>query len=116
VSANGEPEAWGSLPPRGTRLACPALEDGVCQIYEYRPLICRKFGIPLYNPDRPGRVYACELNFGDGEEIVDGKLVQIQTGIHQEWKLLQSDYNDAGLPRDVEPLTVARALLEDFRI
>jgi len=47
---------------------------------------------------------------------VDGELVQIQTGIHQEWKQLQSDYNDAGLTRDVEPLTVARALLEDFRI
>jgi Fe-S-cluster containining protein len=114
VTVKGEPEAWGSLPPPGTRLPCPALENGVCRIYEHRPLICRKFGIPLYNPDRPGRVYACELNFGDGEEIVDGRLVQIQTGIHQEWKQLQSDYNDAGLPRDAEPLTVARAILEVF--
>ena len=114
VAANGEPEAWGSLPPVGTRLACPALEDGVCQIYEFRPLICRKFGIPLYNPDKPGRIFACELNFKDGEEIADSELVQIQTGIHGRWRKVQADYNEAGGVRDLEPLTVARAILEDF--
>ena len=115
VSDQGEPEAWGSLPPPGTRLACPALdEDGVCTIYEHRPLICRKFGIPLWNPDRPGRVYACELNFQPGEEIVDPELIQIQTSIHQDWKQAQADYNNAGGRRDPDPITVARALIEDF--
>jgi len=115
VSMQGEPEAWGSLPPPGTRLACPALtEDGTCSIYEHRPLICRKFGIPLWNPDRPGRVYACELNFRPGEEIDDPDLIQIQTAIHQDWKQVQADYNQAGGRRDPEPITVARALIEDF--
>jgi Fe-S-cluster containining protein len=115
VAANGEPEAWGSLPAPGTRLACPALEEGgVCGIYEHRPLICRKFGIPLYNPDKPERVFACELNFRDGEAIEDGKLIQIQTGIHQHWKQVQADYNAAGGRRDPEPITVARAIVEDF--
>jgi Fe-S-cluster containining protein len=95
-------------------LPCPALEDGVCTIYEQRPLICRKFGIPLYNPDKPGQVFACELNFKDGDEIADGQLVQIQTGIHQRWKALQADYNRAGAYRDPDPITVARAILEDF--
>lgn len=114
VSRTGEPEAWGSLPPRGTRLPCPALEDGICQIYDFRPLICRKFGIPLYNPDKPGRVFACELNFRDGDEIDDPQLVQIQTGIHERWKQVQADYNAEGRFRDPEPITVARAILEDF--
>lgn len=114
VAASGEPEAWGSLPPPGTRLACPALEDGVCGIYQHRPLICRKFGIPLYNPDKPERVFACELNFRDGEAIEDGKLIQIQTGIHQRWKQVQADYNAAGGRRDQEPISVARAIVEDF--
>lgn len=114
VAARGEPEAWGSLPPVGTRLPCPALEDGVCRIYEFRPLICRKFGIPLYNPDKPDRVFACELNFQDGEAIDDPQLVQIQTGIHEQWRQVQRDYNDAGKRRDPEPITVARAILEDF--
>jgi Fe-S-cluster containining protein len=112
VNQQGEPEAWGSLPPAGTRLACPALESGVCQIYPYRPLICRKFGIPLWNPDRPGRVYACELNFREGEAIEDPQLIQIQTGLHQGWKQLQSEYNSQGHPRDSNPITIARAILE----
>lgn len=116
VTAKGEPEAWGSLPTKGTRLPCPALKDGACQIYEYRPLICRKFGIPLYNPDRPGRIYACELNFQDGEEILDGQLIRIQSRLHQDWKALQAAWNDAGLRRDPEPLTVARVIGEGFTV
>ncbi|MCC6393025.1 MAG: YkgJ family cysteine cluster protein [Bryobacterales bacterium] len=114
VSLGGEPEAWGSLPSPGARLACPALEDGACSIYEYRPLICRKFGIPLYNPDKPGRVFACELNFRNGEAIDDPHLVQIQSAIHHEWKQVQIGYNEAGGYRDSHPITVARAILEDF--
>jgi Fe-S-cluster containining protein len=114
VAKVGMQEAWGSLPPRGSRLACPALVDGACTIYEHRPLICRKFGIPLYNPDKPGQVFACELNFHDGDAIDDGELVQIQTGIHYEWKQVQRDYNDAGGYRDPQPITVARAIVEDF--
>ncbi|MEZ5351026.1 MAG: YkgJ family cysteine cluster protein [Bryobacteraceae bacterium] len=104
-------EAWGSLPPAGARLACPALVDDRCAIYEHRPILCRKFGIPLWNPDRPGRVYACELNFAPGEEIEDGQLIQIQTELHGEWKQVQREYNESGGYRDPEPITVARAML-----
>jgi Fe-S-cluster containining protein len=114
VGGQGEPEAWGSLPPPGARLACPALESGVCQIYPYRPLICRKFGVPLWNPDRPGRVYACELNFENGEAIEDSELIQIQTNLHHRWKSVQADYNAQGGPRDSQPITIARAILEDL--
>ncbi len=114
VTAKGEPEAWGSLPPAGTRLPCPALEDGVCSIYEFRPLICRKFGMPLYNPAKPERVFACELNFTDGDEIIDVHLMEIQSAIHEEFKAINADYSDAGGRMEEEPLTVARAILEDF--
>ena len=114
VTEKGEPESWGSLPPSGTRLPCPALLDGVCIIYDFRPLMCHKFGMPLYNPDKPDQIFACELNFKNGEEIEDGKLIQIQTSIHRAWKELQSDYNQADGYRDSKPLTVARAILEDF--
>jgi Fe-S-cluster containining protein len=113
-TASGEREQWGKLPPEGTRLACPALEEGVCTIYEYRPLICRKFGMPIFNPDRPDRVMACELNFRLGEAIEDGELIQVQTGLHEQWKAAQRDYNDAGGRRDAEPISVARAIVEDF--
>jgi Fe-S-cluster containining protein len=114
ITKQGEPESWGSLPPVGSRLACPALDGDVCAIYHARPLMCHKFGMPLFNPDKPDQVFACELNFKNGEEIEDSKLIQIQTGIHRAWRELQSDYHDAGGYRDPEPLTVARAILEDF--
>lgn len=43
--------------------ACPNLDDnGLCVMYEHRPLVCRTFGLPL----REGRKYlgdVCELNF-----------------------------------------------------
>jgi len=113
VARRGQVESWGSLQPEGLRLPCPALVDGACTIYEFRPMICRKFGIPLWNPDRPGRVHACQLNFKDGEEIEDGELIQIQTALHQEWKSLQSHYSSTGGHRDTQPVTIARAIAED---
>jgi Fe-S-cluster containining protein len=108
------PDAWGSLPPPGLRLACPALENGECQIYDYRPVICRKYGMPLYNPQKPDRVFACELNFKPGEEIDDPQLVQIQTKLYEDAVAVQTDYNRQGGRRDSRPITVARAILEDF--
>lgn len=113
VASRGQVESWGALQPEGLRLPCPALLDGACTIYDSRPMICRKFGVPLWNPDRPGRVHACQLNFQDGEEIQDGQLIQIQTGLHQDWKALQADYNSAGGYRDASPVTIARAIAED---
>lgn len=112
LTGEGATESWGSL-GEGKRLPCPALENGQCLIYDHRPLICRKFGIPLYHPDRPGRLNVCKLNFGDGEVIDDGALVQIQTELHYDWKSLQLAYNDARGWRDPKPLTVARAIVED---
>ena len=75
---------------RGARLPCPALVDGACSIYERRPVLCHAFGMPLYDPDKPERIMACELNFREGEEIEDPQLVQIQTGIQREWKALRA--------------------------
>lgn len=114
LGEHGVIEAWGSLPPKGTRLPCPALEDGACSIYDDRPMICRKYGIPLYSPKRPGEVNACELNFPKGEEIFDAELVQIQTGMYDRWKAVERDYTEAGGRRDAGPISVARAIVEDF--
>ncbi len=116
VGESGGPEAWGSLPPRGARLPCPALTaEGACGIYEARPLICRKFGVPLYYAEKPGQVFACERNFRAGEAIEDDRLIQIQPALHAAWKQVQRDYDAAGGYRDPSPITVARAILEDLR-
>ena len=107
-------DAWGTLPPPGMRLACPALENGACQIYAHRPLVCRKYGMPLFNPAKSDRIFACELNFKPGEEIEDGELVQIQTAIHHRWTETQIEFKLRGGKREAKPITVARAILEDL--
>ncbi|HEV2417107.1 MAG TPA: YkgJ family cysteine cluster protein [Terriglobia bacterium] len=114
LASRNVPDAWGSLPPPGLRLPCPALEDGACSIYDHRPMICRKYGIPLYSPQKPDRIFACELNFKPGEEIIDSDLVQIHTQLYDRWAGVQAEYNQQGGRRDPKPLTVARAILEDF--
>jgi len=114
MSAHGRIEAWGTLPEPHMRLACPALENGACAIYDHRPLVCRKFGIPIFNPDNPDRIYACELNFKPGEEIVDDELIPIQTDIYERWIGLQRAYGRAGGRTEKRPISVARAILEDF--
>jgi Fe-S-cluster containining protein len=108
------PDAWGSLPKPGLRLPCPALEQGACSIYTHRPLICHKYGIPLYNPRKPDQIFACELNFKPGESIDVTELVQIQTGIWERWTGEQASYTARAGRRDEKPVTVARAILEDF--
>ena len=90
----------------GRRLACAALTpDGACSIYPARPLVCRKFGMPIYDPRQPGQLKACELNFRAGEEMDSEGIVENQTEIHQRWEALKA--RDSDLRR----WTVATALL-----
>ena len=110
-----EGEEWGSSVPRGQGTPCAALdENGSCGMYEARPIMCRKFGVPISNPDQPDRVLACELNFADGEAIEDPGLVENQTSLYQAQLALQAAYNDAGGKRDEKPICIARAIAEDF--
>ena len=79
----------------GRRLACAALTpEGACAIYPARPLVCRKFGMPIYDPRQPGRLKACELNFLPGEEIDSEGIVERQTEIHQHWEALKARHSD----------------------
>lgn len=103
----------GRLPVLGLRLACPALEGAACSIYDTRPLICRKFGMPIYDPRRPGQVGACELNFSPGEAIDDDGLVERQTALFQRWQEVKTEVEER-VGWGKRELTVAHAILEDF--
>jgi Fe-S-cluster containining protein len=106
-------EQWGDPPP-AAGIPCPALTaDGSCGIYPVRPVLCRKFGVPIYNPEKPERVMACELNFAPGEAIEDPELIEQQTRLFQEQQRLQAAWNEAGGHRDAKPLNVARAIAEN---
>lgn len=108
----GGNEQWGDT-LEGGGLPCPALtENGACGIYEARPILCRKFGVPIYNPDKPGQVMACELNFAPGDAIEDDQLVTKQTSLYESQLALQSEWNNQGGARDSKPWSVARAIAE----
>jgi len=111
LAAQGLVESRGALLPARRRLACPALADGSCQIYSARPLLCRRFGGPVWRPAEPGRLYACEKNFRSGEAIDDPALRARQGRLATLRQEMEAAYERSGAPRDAEPLTVAHALL-----
>jgi Fe-S-cluster containining protein len=104
------------IPTTGLRLFCPALEDGACGLYEARPVVCRKWGIPLYDPNRPDNLQACELNFPAGTAFEDEELDRIierQTEISERWQRLKARVNDRVHPEKMG-YTIAEAILYDF--
>jgi uncharacterized protein len=50
---------------------CPFLYEGLCQIYDYRPLICRSHGLPILTMDTEGENWElsfCPLNFTKADD------------------------------------------------
>lgn len=69
-----------------TRTPCPVLSDeGACRLYAHRPRICRKYGIPLWNPERPDRVDTCPKNFVGVHDIDAGLIVEPQARWAEAW-------------------------------
>lgn len=68
------------------RVACPALDDGgSCLLYAWRPRLCRKYGIPLWHPDRPDEVRTCALNFRGITDIDAGLILDPQAEWARDW-------------------------------
>lgn len=94
------------------KISCPALnENGECSIYEARPVICRRFGPPVYDYKDPGKIYACELNFSEGEEIFDDELIPNQTEIGKKWDELKTEFNIENGFKKTASTTIAEAIL-----
>ena len=94
-------------------IPCPALKDDACTIYNHRPIIARKYGIPLWNPKNPRVLQACELNFEAGEEINGDGLVEPQMELEYLWLALKNGVlQDLDLPEVTA--TVASAILFDY--
>ncbi len=105
-------EALGRLVGR-RHIPCPALKDDACTIYGHRPIIARKFGIPLWNPKKPNVLQACELNFKEGEAIEADGLVEPQ--IMLEWQWLEfKDHTHQQLDLPELAATVASAIVFDY--
>ena len=92
------------------RAPCPVLdEDGRCRLYAHRPRICRKYGIPLWHPDRPHEVTTCPKNFRDAVDVEAEPILEPQARWAEDWIALRAEL---GLPAQ-ENVTIAEHLLAD---
>jgi len=78
----GDEEGRGEFFSRHDRLPCPVLdpEAGVCQLYAWRPLSCRTYGLPVRSG---GKVLPpCQLNFGGADRgaIVEAAAIEPDPG------------------------------------
>jgi uncharacterized protein len=84
------------IKPEQTKDKCAFLKNGLCQIYEFRPLICRTHGLPLaYGKDddpMDKTVSFCELNFKDGEPEFSEKNVLDMDELNIEFTLLNEKF------------------------
>lgn len=93
--------------------------DDACSIYGNRPILARKYGIPLWNPKKPNVLQACELNFTDGEVIEAEGLVEPQMQLEYRWLSFKNSVDEQlDLPDLVATVASAvgfdyEALLED---
>jgi len=103
-----------SITPRpGLRLPCPALHNDACTIYDARPIICRKWGVPVFNPKKPMELQACELNFRPGEEIDADEIVEPQARLLEQWVELKDRAREQ-LEQTISSTTIAEALIYDY--
>jgi len=92
-----------------TRTPCPALDDDArCQLYDARPRLCRKYGIPLWHPDRPHEVTTCALNFTRVTDIDAQMILEPQA----EWARAWIRLREATGQRHGDVATIAEHLLE----
>jgi len=91
------------------RAPCPVLgDDGRCLMYEHRPRICRKYGIPLWHPDKPHEVRCCSLNFRDAEDIDSELILEPQAAWAEDWIRVREALGIT----DTEDRTIAEHLLQ----
>jgi len=64
-------EEWEAFMPEGDETPCPLLgDDGLCLVYQNRPMTCRLHGIPLI--DVSGEIFHdewCTLNFTENDPL-----------------------------------------------
>jgi Fe-S-cluster containining protein len=94
---------------------CPLLINGICAVYDHRPVICRCFGAPLAD-DVTGEVRTCPKNFPDMREkdytfrAISTRMLSTQTVLLTQYLLKETgkDISDDYIP----PLTSIVEVLE----
>ncbi len=92
---------------RSAKMSCPALENGVCLIYDHRPHICRIFGPTIRGPRRAVRLEGC----GYFRKDIPEADFPILSNYKDEDVLLKALFAAAGRKRIREADTIIPAAL-----
>lgn len=96
-----------SISRRSAKMSCPALENGVCMIYDQRPHICRIFGPTIRGPRRAVRLAGC----GYFTKDIPESDFPIYDHYDEEKKLQKAMFVKAGRKRIREVDTIIPAAL-----
>jgi len=112
-------EEWEVLMPDDDETPCPLLDDdGLCLVYQYRPMTCRLHGIPLI--DVSGEIFHdewCTLNFTEEDPLSrKGLRWEFRETFQQELLLFQ-EFTSTLLNEKSNELDtlIPTALLIDFK-
>lgn len=98
--------AAGIRPALDEAADCPFLKDGLCQIYPFRPIICRTHGLPLayLNDQDDWQVWFCQNNFVDADDAqFDQDSVLNMEQINQQLAELQAEFVRLGGAAGINP-------------
>ncbi len=95
------------------RLRCPLLrDDDLCALYEFRPVTCRVYGLPL---DIDGETHTCgKSGFVPGKQYPTVKMRNINEGLIQMSKDLAQDVGSKYADLHTMLMPVSMALLTEF--
>ena len=96
-----------SISRRSAKMSCPALENGICMIYNQRPHICRIFGPTIRGPRRAVRLAGC----GYFTKDIPESDFPIYDHYEEEKKLQKAMFIKAGRKRLREVDTIIPAAL-----
>ena len=95
------------------RIKCPLLsEDNTCILYEFRPITCRLYGIPI---DIEGMSHICgKTGFAEGEKYPTVKLNIIQNRLYEISSELVKSLNTKYIKMAEMLVPLSMALLTDY--
>lgn len=97
------------------RVMCPLNEDGLCQLYEHRLMICRLHGVAHFAPTKEGQrqLYPGCFRFEEAAKNAPEPLIMDRTELYRELAALEMEHLGAKAGRVPRvQLTLAQMLAE----
>ena len=96
---------------------CPLQDNGLCLLYDARPLICRTHGLPIMTTTNGNtHVDFCPMNFTEVDSLPGSAVIKLET-LNASLAAINAMFvaqDTSGLFNGMERLSLAEAVLLDF--